>query len=209
MKAGTEKPGDDRTPRGGGGDVIVTERLDLVPATPVLTRAALGPPDLLATSIDAAVPASWPPQYLDAAALEFTLARLAQGPEQAGWWMHFIVLREGEKGRTLVGTGGYVGPPNAAGIVEIGYGIVPDHQRRGYASEAVRGMVRGAFDHPAVATVVAHTLPELAPSIGVLKKCGFRLTGPGAEEGTIRFELARAGHRPQSGDSRVVRKEEA
>ena len=179
--------------------VIPTPRLDLIPATTILTRAALGPPDLLSTAIDAAVPASWPPQYLDAAALEFTLARLAQGPEQAGWWMYFIVLREGEKGRTLIGTGGYVGPPNAEGIVEIGYGIVPDHQRRGYASEAVRGMLRRAFAQSDVTRVLAHTLPELEPSIGVLKKCGFRQTGPGTEEGTIRFELTRPAFEAASG----------
>ena len=193
MTDGADRPGEDSGDARVGGDVIATERLELVPATPVLTRAALGPPDLLATAIDAVVPASWPPQYLDAPALEYTLAKLAQGPEQAGWWMYFVVLREGEKGRTLIGSGGYVGPPSADGTVEIGYGIVPDHQRRGYASEAVRGLVRRAFGHAAVARVVAHTLPELEPSIGVLKKCGFRLTGPGAEEGTIRFELTRAG----------------
>lgn len=197
------------SPTPGSAVTIVTERLDLLPATPILTRAALGPPDLLSTAIDAVVPATWPPQYLDAAALEFTLARLAQGPEQAGWWMYFIVLREGEKGRTLVGTGGYVGPPSEDGVVEIGYGIVADHQRRGYASEAVRGMVRRAFEFPAVTTIVAHTLPDLAPSIGVLNKCGFLLTGPGAEEGTIRFELKRAGHAGSSGGGRVVRKEGA
>ena len=191
------------------GGVIVTERLDLVPATPILTRAALGAGDLLATAIGASVPPSWPPQYLDTAALEFTLARLAQGPEQAGWWMYFIVLREGDKGRTLIGSGGYVGPPSEDGVVEIGYGIVPDHQRRGYASEAVRGLVRRAFGFPAVTKVTAHTLPELVPSIGVLKKCGFRRTGPGAEEGTIRFELTRDEQRALSGGAEVVRKEEA
>lgn len=191
------------------GAVIATGRLELVPATPVLTRAALGPPDLLATAIDAVVPASWPPQYLDAAALEFTMAKLAQGPEQAGWWMYFIVLREREKGRMLIGSGGYVGPPDGDGMVEIGYGIVPDHQRRGYASEAVRGMVRRAFSFPSVARVTAQTLPALTPSIGVLKKCGFRLTGPGAEPGTIRFELTRAEHQALPSSPEVVRKEEA
>lgn len=186
----------------GRGGVIVTERLDLVPATPILTRAALGAGDLLATAIGASVPPSWPPQYLDTAALEFTLARLAQGPEQAGWWMYFIVLREGEKGRILIGSGGYAGPPSEDGAVELGYGIVPEHQRRGYASEAVCGLARRAFAFPAVTKVIAQTLPELLPSIGVLKKCGFRLTGPGAEAGAIRFELTRAEHQAQ-----MVRKE--
>ena len=41
------------------------------------------------------------------------------------------------------------------------------------------------------ARVIAHTLPHLVSSIGVLEKNDFRLTGPGAEAGTVRYELAR------------------
>jgi RimJ/RimL family protein N-acetyltransferase len=105
--------------------------------------------------------------------------------------MYFIVLRDPEGGRTLVGSGGYAGPPAPDGSIEIGYGIVPDHQRRGYASEAVRGFVRHAFARPEITMVTAQTLPELLPSIGVLLKCGFRHTGAGADPGAIRFELGR------------------
>ena len=184
--------------RGGGArampgtpGVIATERLDLVPATPRLLRAALGPREGLAAALEVRVPESWPPQYLDAAAIEFTLARLEEGERHAGWWMYFILLREPDGGRTLVGSGGYAGPPAPDGSVEVGYGIVTDHQRRGYASEAVRGLVRRAFARPEIGKVTAQTLPELAPSIGVLLKCGFRRAGAGADPGAIRFDLER------------------
>jgi RimJ/RimL family protein N-acetyltransferase len=170
---------------------IATEQLDLVPATPELLRKALGPRAGLAAALGARVPESWPPQYLDAAAIEFTLARLAEGERHAGWWMYFILLRESGGERTLVGSGGYAGPP-ADGAVEVGYGIVPDHQRRGYASEAVRGFVKRAFVRPDITRVTAQTLPELEASIGVLLKCGFRRAGAGAEPGAIRFDLDRA-----------------
>jgi RimJ/RimL family protein N-acetyltransferase len=129
--------------------------------------------------------------FLDPPALEFTLERLAEGPDQAGWWMYFVVLVESEEGRTLVGSGGYKGPPSADGTVEVGYGIVSDHQRRGYASETVRALLHRAFALPQVHRAIAETLPELAPSIGVLNKCGFRLIGEGSEPGVIRFELTR------------------
>jgi RimJ/RimL family protein N-acetyltransferase len=39
---------------------------------------------------------------------------------------------------------------------------------------------------------IAQTLPELAPSIGVLEKCGFRFAGEGGEPGVIRYERGRA-----------------
>jgi hypothetical protein len=51
-------------------------------------RAALDGPEALAAALGAVVPAGWPPQFLDAPALEFTLARLDAGLEQAGWWMY-------------------------------------------------------------------------------------------------------------------------
>ena len=173
--------------------MIVTKRLDLIPATPALTRAALEGDAALAAALGVTVPPTWPPEYLDAPALEFTLARLAEGPRQAGWWLHFVVLRDE---RELIGSAGYAGPPSDDGSVEVGYGIVADRQRRGYASEAVRGMLVRAFAAEDVRRVVAHTLPELTPSIGVLRKCGFSLAGSGAEPGTIRFELHRADFDP-------------
>lgn len=73
--------------------------------------------------------------------------------------------------------------------MEVGYGIVRDHRRRGYASETVEGLLRHAFALPAVHRVIAETLPELIGSIGVLNKCGFRLIGEGSEPGVIRYEL--------------------
>ena len=172
--------------------MIVTDRLELVPATPETTRAALAGSSALAASLRASVPATWPPEYLDAPSLEYTLLRLAEGPENAGWWLHFIVLKGDDGSRTLIGSGGYKGPPSNDGTVEVGYGIVSDRRRRGYASEATRGLLAHAFAWPRVRRAIAETLPELAPSIGVLEKCGFRLIGKGSEPGVIRFELTRA-----------------
>jgi RimJ/RimL family protein N-acetyltransferase len=181
--------------------LIRTERLELVPATVQTTQAALDGPDALAAALGTVVPVGWPPQFLDAPALEFTRARLAAGLEQAGWWMYFILLPGVGPRPTLVGTAGYKGPPSADGTVELGYGIVAEYQRRGYASEATRGMMERAFGHPSVRRVIAETLPELTPSIGVLRKCGFRLIGEGSEPGVIRFAITRAEYTAAHGGS--------
>lgn len=172
--------------------MIATERLELVPATVDLARAALDGEPALASSLGVFVPATWPPEFLDRPALEYTLARLAEGGQQAGWWLHFVILTRGASGRTVIGSAGYKGPPSADGTVEVGYGIVREHQRQGYASETVRGLLEHAFAIPAVRRVIAETLPELTASIGVLCKCGFRLIGDGSEPGVIRYELTRA-----------------
>jgi RimJ/RimL family protein N-acetyltransferase len=163
-----------------------------VPATPALVRAALESDAALSAALGAVVPPTWPPEFMDAPALEYMLERLADGPAQAGWWLHFIVLSGTPEGRTLIGSAGYKGPPDGDGTVEVGYGIVRDRHRRGYASETVRGLLAHAFARPEVRRVIAETLPELVGSIGVLRKCGFRLIGEGSEPGVIRFELTRA-----------------
>ncbi|HET9233130.1 MAG TPA: GNAT family N-acetyltransferase [Candidatus Eisenbacteria bacterium] len=172
--------------------MIRTERLDLVPGTPQSIQACLDGRSAMAAVLDARVPASWPPEFLDDDALRFTLDRLASGPDQAGWWLHFVVLR-GSEGRVIIGSAGYKGPP-AEGAVEVGYGIVPDHQRRGYATEVVRGLLGHAFSVPVVERVIGETYPTLIASIGVLRKCGFRNVDGGSEPGVIRFAISRAEH---------------
>lgn len=173
--------------------MIRTERLELTPATDDLLAAALEGEGPLAAGLGAIVPPSWPPEFLDPPALEFTRDRLAESTDGGDWWMYFIVLPSAAGERVLIGTAGYKGPP-ADGTVEVGYGIVTDHQRRGYASEAVRGLVARAFKVPEVRRVIAETLPELTASIGVLRKCLFELIGEGSEPGVIRFELTRAAY---------------
>ena len=168
--------------------MILTERLVLVPATVDLTGAALAGTPALSAALRAAVPPTWPPEFVDEPALEFILRRLTENPENVGWWLYFILLRD-NSAPALIGTAGYKGPPSEDGTVEVGYSIVTDHQRRGYASEAVRALLGRAFGVPGVNRVIAETLPELMASIGVLEKCGFRLTGEGSEPGVIRFEF--------------------
>ena len=170
---------------------ISTERLDLVRGTPETMRAALESNAALSAALGVAVPDTWPPEFLDPPALEWTLARLTEAAGDDHWWLYFIVLRDTPAGRTLIGSAGYKGPPDDDGTVEIGYGIVRDRHRQGYASETARGLLGRAFARPEVRRVIAETLPELAGSIGVLRKCGFRYIGEGSEPGVIRYELTR------------------
>jgi RimJ/RimL family protein N-acetyltransferase len=172
--------------------MIQTDRLDLVPATPEVVRAALEGPASLAAALGVVVPPTWPPEYLDTDSLTFTLARLTEGSDQLGWWLHFVVLRQGPDPRTLIGSAGFCGRPTPDGVVEIGYSIVRDRQRQGFATEVARGLVDQAFLHPGVQSVIADTLPHLTPSIGVLRKCGFAQTPEAPAPGVIRFVLPRA-----------------
>lgn len=171
-----------------------TERLELIAADEAMLVAAMRDRDELARLLDAAIPTSWPPELLDAAALQYTLDKVRQGPGHGGWWMWFVLLVDGVE-RTLIGSGGYKGPPvsfrGQDGVVEVGYGILPDFRGRGYATELTKALIERAFAHPAVTGVAAETLPEFAASIRVMSKCGMAFIGDGSEPGTIRYEVMR------------------
>ncbi len=88
-------------------------------------------------------------------------------------WRHgfFVVERAGD--RPVVGAAGFKGPPDADGMVEIAYGIVPSRQGRGFATEAACALMQFAAADPRVRLLRAHTLPEPNASTRVLTKCGF------------------------------------
>ena len=80
-------------------------------------------------------------------------------------------------------------------VVEVAYSIDPEHQRKGYATEAARAAVAYAFGTGQVRTVRAHTLPDGVASQRVLEKCGFSKTSEvmDPEDGLVwRFEISRS-----------------
>jgi RimJ/RimL family protein N-acetyltransferase len=86
----------------------------------------------------------------------------------------------------VVGEIGFVGPPQD-GAVTIGYGIVPGERRRGYATEAIRGLSEWALRQPGVGEVRAQTLPDNEPSVRALLRAGFAEAEP--VENVRRFAL--------------------
>lgn len=172
--------------------ILKTDRLELVGATAELLRAEGDDRARFAELLDARVPGDWPPELYDEPARLWTLEKVETVPDADGWWSYYVVRTDaGDGGRELVGIAGYKGPPDAEGMVEVGYGVMEPHRRRGYASEATAGLVERAFADPRVTRVIAETLPELIPSQGVLEKNGFAFVGEGSEEGVIRYELPR------------------
>ena len=177
---------------------IRTERLLLMPATEEQLLAELIDHAALSAALHVDVTAEWPPEFYDADAVRYTLEHLRANPEQRDWGFYYITLPErADQRATVIGAGGFKGPPDAKGEVELGYGVVPEFQRRGYATEAVRGMTKFAFRDLRVQAVVGLTIPSLIPSIGVLKKAEFRFEGEGSDphapegEVVLRYVLTR------------------
>lgn len=117
------------------------------------------------------------------------LAKLEAATEVDPWTFGFAVVQEEEN--LVIGVAGFKGPPRE-GMVEIAYGIAPDFQGQGYATEAAGLLVKFAREEAELQTILAHTLPEASASTRVLEKNGFAIMGPveDPEDGTVwRWEL--------------------
>jgi len=173
---------------------LKTERLELIAGTMELFRARVDDRETLGRALSAHVPDDWPPPLYDQDALDWMAKYLEENADAGGWTFYFIVLpaRDGGADRaTAIGGCGFKGKPSEDGTVEIGYSMLPEFQRAGYATEAAGALVRWAFSHAEVSSVIAETYPELLPSIRVLEKNNFRFVGDGSEERVIRFALTR------------------
>lgn len=78
---------------------------------------------------------------------------------------------------TLIGMGGFPGPPDSDGVAEIAYGIASAHQGKGYATEVAHALIDFASRDKSVRLLRAHTLAQTNASTRVLEKCGFKKTG--------------------------------
>jgi [ribosomal protein S5]-alanine N-acetyltransferase len=139
-----------------------------------------------AEAMNANVPIEWPPQLYDEAAIRWTLAVTAKLTADSVWRSYYVVLRAPTP--IVIGVCSYKGAPDAASSVEVGYSILLDYQRQGFASEALQQLIALAFTNGAL-QVSAQTLPDLIASRRVMEKCGMSYQGVGSEAGVIRYAI--------------------
>jgi RimJ/RimL family protein N-acetyltransferase len=159
--------------------MIETVRLVLRPHTPQQILALMEDPDGFATIADFPAAPGLRDFFVSGDVSQQWIATLRTLTDADPWILGFgVVDRET---RTIVGSAGFKGPPDADGVVEVAYGIVPSFQRRGYATEATFALIDFARADPAVRRVRAHTLPTPNASTRVLTKCGFAHLGEFAD----------------------------
>ena len=157
-----------------------TGRLELRPLPPTVAAVLPGDRAAAEAELGATLPADWPQgDLLDVLPLQ---ARSDGRAADFGVWV--VIERETQ---TIVGDAGFKGLP-ADGVVEIGYSVIPDRRRRGYASEAAAVLVDWACSQQDVEAVVAACDRENVVSIRTLERLGFARTGMDGDE--IRWRLA-------------------
>ncbi|MFE7801517.1 GNAT family N-acetyltransferase [Nocardia sp. NPDC057440] len=92
----------------------------------------------------------------------------------AAWTTGVVLDRQR---RVCVGCAGYHGPPDARGMVEVGYAIDPRFRRRGYARAALEVLLDRAARAPGVRVVRASIGQDNQPSLALISGYGFVRVG--------------------------------
>lgn len=165
---------------------INTERLYLLPATSKLYLLELHDRPAFALTLSAHVPEEWPPDQINPEVIEDFIGRI-QARERKLWSFYWVLRQKVTEQPVLIGSGGFLAHKD--GTLEIGYSLLDAYHGRGYATEAVKSMMRWVSSSIKRDSIVAYTYPHLKASIRVLEKSGFLLKGEGLEEGTIAYEF--------------------
>jgi [ribosomal protein S5]-alanine N-acetyltransferase len=96
--------------------------------------------------------------------------QMAADPGHAQWAVRYAVTGADD---VVIGHCGFHGPPDDAGMVEIGYAVDPDFRRRGYARAMLTELLRRAAAHPDVRVVRATISPDNAASLATIAGFGF------------------------------------
>ena len=134
--------------------IILTSRLRLVPSTQALLGLEMDDMQAFEKLLGVSIPEDWPPGEYDRDAMQFFIEKLQEGGPA-----------------TLIG-GGYLGPPDQTGTVELGYSISERWRGQGLAQELVTALVDNALKSGAT-KIIAHTGSDNSASIAVLRRCGF------------------------------------
>jgi ribosomal-protein-alanine N-acetyltransferase len=158
-----------------------TERLRLVAMTPEMLIAEIEQESRLGLLLRATQPAEWPPKDFEPHVVRMIRQQALESPEKRGW--HRYVVSEGDA--VLVGCIGAFPKPN--GIAEIGYSTLPQFQRRGFATEAVRCLVEYLLQQDGVEAIRAQAFAHAEESFKVMQRAGLHPAGEGDDPGTLQY----------------------
>lgn len=156
---------------------VTTLRLTLIAGTAALARADVSDRAAFGGLLGAVVPESWPTHDMKDVQEVFAQA-LERGEVEPGFGPWYIVMNG-----ALCGGLGCFGNPDAAGMVTMGYGVVPELEKQGIATEAVQGLIGWLAKSGRVRTIRATTFESHFASVRILEKNDFFCCGVSPEDG--------------------------
>lgn len=154
---------------------LLTDRLELVPFAPQHLLALIAGTEQFAAEFGQPVADGLRDFFISGEVSAAWIEQLQEATSPDPWTLGFAVCERASG--LVIGSGGFKGTPDDLGEVELGYGIAPAYQSRGYATEVAKALIAFAEQDCRVQLITAHTLREPNASGRVLTKCGFVLTG--------------------------------
>jgi len=137
----------------------------------------------VASHLDARIPVDLAD---DPAVLRFALAQLAADPDYPPWSVRALILKESGEMAGHIRFHTRPDPdylrPYAENAVEFGYVVFAAHRRRGYAREAIDGVMRWAEDEHGIRRFVVTISPHNVASLKLADRSGFRKIGEHVDE---------------------------
>lgn len=166
---------------------IQTARLRLVALTSKQLELYMTSPDQLEQMLGVSISRDVWTETVERA-IGMKLSKMAQADvKDHAWYTYWLVIVTSQL--TGAGLAGFKGVPDSEGIVEIGYGIAPAFQGKGYTTEAVQALIAWAFETPACKAIIApHTKRSNVASNRVLQKVGMRVYAETAEDVSWRID---------------------
>jgi len=152
---------------------LETKRLQLIPFSLELKKAAVNDRARLVEMLGVYIPEHWPGPDL-AEALPFFVKNMEKEPSESAW--DWIAIHKSDQ--AVIGDIGFMGRPNVGGVVEVGYSIIPEYRKQGYATETARSLIAWAFQETGIKVVIASCLDDNIGSIKVLEHVGMRRLEP-------------------------------
>jgi RimJ/RimL family protein N-acetyltransferase len=106
--------------------------------------------------------------------LAFRIPRVKKNPSFADIG---LILAVNKSSNELIGSAGFHDFPDENGMIEIGFGIVPEMQNQGFGKELLIGMWKMICNRADVKILRYTVAPDNGPSIHIINNLGFDKVG--------------------------------
>ena len=111
--------------------------------------------------------------------IKYRAPRVAANPGWAKYLLRVAVLKNNP---IIIALAGFHNAPDAAGMIEIGFGVDSKFQNQGFGQEILHAMWSWAVEDPLVKTLRYTISPENLVSQYIIKKLGFESVGEQMDE---------------------------
>ena len=165
-------------------NIIATERLDLILMSKAFLKACLAGDKREAEELsgfhipDAWLQKSW--------LMELRIKQIERDESVQPWLLRAIVLRSESK---MIGHIGFHAAPGEDCLkeftpcgVELGYAVIEESRRKGFATEAITAMMRWATESEPASEFIVSISPDNIPSLNLASRLGFQKVGSHMDE---------------------------